>query len=273
MRLVSRLTFPFFSAFVLCARLLSVAEPAPTSSATSSPAAPTPSPAPVRALLVTGGCCHNYPLQTQAIKESVAETKSLAVEWTVVNEGGTGTRAEISLYEKADWADAYDIVVHNACFADTANIGYIRRITAAHRRGKPALVIHCAMHSYRAAKEDDWREFLGVTSRRHDHQARYPVAVVQPGHPVMKNFPANWVTPKDELYTLEKIRPGVTALATAVSEVDGSVHPVVWVNDYHGARVFGTTFGHSDETFLDPVFRDLLARGFAWALGHTTAAK
>ena len=55
--------------------------------------------------------------------------------------------------------------------------------------------------------------------------------------------------------------------------MNGAAHPVVWVNDYHGARVFGTTFGHSDETFLDPVFRDLLARGFAWALGHAATSK
>ena len=258
-----RITFLFFGALLLVSRIL-----AATSTSDFVPAASPAAPAHVRALLVTGGCCHNYPLQTQAIKESIAETKSLAVDWTVVNEGGTGTRAEIALYEKADWADAYDIVVHNACFADTANIDYIRRILAAHRAGKPALVIHCAMHSYRAAKEDDWREFLGVTSRRHDHQARYPVTVAQPGHPVMKGFPASWITPKDELYIVEKVWPDATPLATSVSEVDGAVHPVVWVNDYHGARVFGTTFGHSNETFLDPVFRDLLARGFVWALGR-----
>ena len=29
--------------------------------------------------------------------------------------------------------------------------------------------------------------------------------------------------------------------------------------------VFGTTYGHSDETFKDPVFIDLLARGLTWA--------
>ena len=41
---------------------------------------------------------------------------------------------------------------------------YIRKITAAHKGGVPAMVIHCSMHSYRAAEVDDWREFLGVTA-------------------------------------------------------------------------------------------------------------
>ena len=232
----------------------------------SANAAEPAAPAPIRALLVTGGCCHNYPLQTEAIRDAVGQYAK--VEWTVVNEGGTGTRAEIPLYDDSAWAKPYAIVVHNACFADTANPDYIRRITAAHRAGTPAVVIHCAMQSYRAAQIDDWREFLGVTSRRHDHQASYPVKTVKPDHPAMKNFPETWTTPKDELYIVEKTWPGVTVLATSVSEVSGEMQPVVWTNDYHGARVFGTTFGHSDETFLDPVFRELLARGFLWALGQ-----
>ena len=36
-------------------------------------------------------------------------------------------------------------------------------------------------------------------------------------------------------------------------------------NTFGSARVFGTTYGHSDETFKDPVFIDLLARGLTWA--------
>ena len=220
----------------------------------------------IRALLVTGGCCHNYPFQTQAIREAVGEVAS--VEWTVVNEGGTGTRAEIALYDDPDWAKGFAVVVHNACFADTKNPDYIRRITAAHRAGTPAMVLHCAMHSYREADIDDWREFLGVTSFRHDHQARYTVKPTRPEHPVMKGFPASWTTPKDELYIVEKVWPGATVLATSMSEVTGAEHAVVWVNDFQGTRVFGTTYGHSDETFLDPVFRDLLARGFLWTTGR-----
>lgn len=34
----------------------------------------------------------------------------------------------------------------------------------------------------------------------------------------------------------------------------------MWANDYHGARVFGTSLGHGMETWNDPVFQDLLVR-------------
>lgn len=225
---------------------------------------------PMRALLVTGGCCHNYTLQTFALTNAVA--RHADVEWTIVDEGGTGTRAEIALYKNPDWAKGFDVVVHNECFADTQSPDYIRRITQAHEAGVPAVAIHCAMHTYRAAGIDEWRRFLGVTSRRHDHQSRYPVRKAAPGHPILKGMPDDWVTPKDELYIIERMWPGSTPLATSVSEADGKEHPVAWVHDFGKARVFGTTFGHSDATFQDPVFLEMVSRGLLWAAGVPSRA-
>lgn len=220
---------------------------------------------PLKALIITGGCCHNYKFQSEALTSAIKNVADAEV--TVVNEGGTGTRAEIDLYKNADWAKPYDVIIHNECFADTTNEDYIRSITDAHKAGKPAMVIHCAMHTYRSAKIDDWRELLGVTSKHHEHMAAYPVKVVAKDHPIMKGFPENWITPKDELYIIEKVWPKTTPLATSASERSGKVQPVIWVNDFHGTRVFGTTYGHSDDTFRDPVFINLLGRAFLWSAG------
>ena len=77
---------------------------------------------PIKALLITGGCCHNYLFQSLALTEGVE--KYADVEWTVVNEGGNGTQAEIELYGDPDWANPYDLVVHNECFANTARVDY-----------------------------------------------------------------------------------------------------------------------------------------------------
>ncbi len=221
---------------------------------------------PLRALLVTGGCCHNYPFQTQQLTNAVA--KLAVVEWTVVMEGGTGTKAEISLYDNPDWAKGFDVVVHNECFADTTNLTYIRKISSVHKAGVPAVVIHCAMHTYRGIAVDDWREMLGVTSRRHDHQGKYPVTLVETAHPILKGVANNWVVASDELYVIEKLWPEAKGLATSVSEQDGKTYPVAWVNQYGKARVFGTTYGHSDETWGDPNFLTLVSRGTLWAAGR-----
>ena len=64
----------------------------------------------VKALLITGGCCHNYKFQAKALTEGIS--KSVKVDWTVLNEGD-GTRAKIALYDDPNWARGYDIVIHN----------------------------------------------------------------------------------------------------------------------------------------------------------------
>lgn len=209
-------------------------------------------------LLVTSGCCHDYDFQTKSMQLAFRD-RGIQANWTVVAQGGKGTAAQIDLYDNPNWADGFDLVIHNECFAKTDDADYIRRITDAHRRGVNAMVIHCAMHSYRDAEIDDWRQFLGVTSRRHEHKSEYPVKVINADHPVMADVPPNYVTQSDELYVIEKVWPGTTVLATSRSEKTDVEHPVFWVGTFDKAKVFGTTYGHSNATFEDKVFLDTLA--------------
>jgi type 1 glutamine amidotransferase len=219
----------------------------------------------VKALVVSGGCCHDYSGEAKVLMDTIS--RALPVDWTVAVQGGRGTKGNISLYDNPNWINGFDIVIHNECFADVSDPAYIRRITSAHRGGIPAMVIHCSMHSYRAAEVDDWREFLGVTSRRHTQAHNIAVKIAAPDHSTMKGFKADWVTPVDELYVIEKLWPNAKALATAVSPEDRNEYPLVWVNQYGGStRVFGTTIGHGEPTWNDPVFQDLLTRGFKWAV-------
>ena len=43
---------------------------------------------------------------------------------------------------------------------------------------------------------------------------------------------------------------------------------MAWINQYGKARVFGTTYGHSDDTFRDQAFLDLVSRGLLWSAGR-----
>ena len=159
-------------------------------------------------------------------------------------------------------------MIHNECSADVADPAFIRRITEAHRTGRvPAMVIHCSMHSYRAAQVDDWREFLGVTSRRHTPQFRIPVKWAADAA-ITAGMQPDWVTPLDELYVIEKFWPGSKSLASAIDPQTQQEHALAWTNDYQGVRVFGTTLGHGNATWDDPVYQDLLVRGFKWAVGR-----
>ena len=224
-------------------------------------------PLPIHAIIITSGCCHDYGFQTNAMKKA-AVIAGVDIIWKVAHDGGKGTQAQIDFYDDPKWAQEYDVVIHNECFANTTDPKYIRKITAAHKAGTNAVVIHCAMHTYRAAKIDDWREFLGVTSRRHEHKSEYPVKVVAQDHPIMKDFPAGYKTPKDELYVIEHVWPNTKVLATSVSEKTGDSHAAFWTNKYGKARVFGTTYGHSVETFSDKVFLNTVIRGIQWSAGR-----
>lgn len=219
----------------------------------------------IRALVVSGGCCHDYTTQDKLVMEIVR--KVLPVDWTVVYQGGTSRESKIPLYADANWIKGFDIVFHNECFGFVDDVEYVRRITSAHRTsGVPAVFTHCSLHSYRNITVDDWRELLGVMSHR--HTTAHPIAVTwaATGGPLVNGLKADWTTPIDELYVIEKTWPHTKVLATAVSPEEGhAVYPVVWTNDYYGARVFGTSLGHQD-SWNDPTFQELIARGFKWAL-------
>ena len=91
---------------------------------------------------------------------------------------------------------------------------------------------------------------------------------LKPDHPVMKGFPAEWTTPKGELYRIEKVWETATPLAEGTSGPK-ETHICVWVNEYgeKKSRVFGTTIGHHNETMLEPTYLDLVTRGLLWATG------
>jgi type 1 glutamine amidotransferase len=234
---------------------------------------------PLRVLMVTGGCCHDYTNQKRILAEGLSAR--LPVQWTVVHDvvmvDGKDTAANrehvTSAYAKADWAAGYDLVLHNECYGAVKDEAFIERITKPHKAGLPAVFLHCSMHSYRAAANADlWREIIGVKSTFHEPGAVLTVKAAASKHPVLAGFPAVFTTPeKDELYVAEKFYDTATALATVFSEKRQVENPVVWVNEVGGLRTFSTSLGHLNSTMERPEYLDLVARGLLWACGKLDA--
>ena len=217
--------------------------------------------APLRALLVTGGCCHDYQAQKKILTEGISARAN--VTWTVVHEG-TNREHYVSIYNHADWAKGYDVVVHNECFGFATNVAFVERIVSAHAQGGvPAIMLHCSTHSYRNSSTDEWRKLLGVSSYQHGARHAFEILNLQPSHPVMKGFPEKWQDFPDELYQLKKIWPDCVPLGKAVSSREPE-QTCIWANTYGKARVFATTLGHSNQTMQDKVYLDLVARGLLW---------
>ena len=217
---------------------------------------------PLRALLITGGCCHDYDAQKRILTEGISARAN--VTWTIVQEGGDTRTHEASIYTNADWAKGYDVVLHNECFGYVTNVAFVGRIAAAHSNGVPAVVLHCSIHSYRMAPTDAWRQVLGVSSYAHERRRTFQVINLKPGDPVMHGFPTEWTDPEDELYQIRKLWPDCVPLAKGIGE-KGAEHVCVWLNTCGRGRIFGTTMGHSPETMSMPVYLDLVTRGLLWA--------
>jgi uncharacterized protein len=259
-------TAPLKTSLLWAAALVAAAlSPAPSARA-DEPAKGAPRP--IRALLVTGGCCHDYEGQKKLIPEGVSARAR--VEWTVVHEGGTSTDHKVSIYSIPGWADGYDVVVHNECFASVTDKAFVEKVVAPHRNGVGAVMIHCAMHTFRDLKSDEWRECLGVTSRRHGPQQPLDVKLLVADHPIMKGFPTVWKTGNEELYAIEKVWPNTVPLAQAYALDNKKDHAVIWTNTFGKGRVFGTTLAHNDKTMSDPVYLDMLTRGVLWSCNKLT---
>lgn len=223
-----------------------------------------------KALLICGGCCHDYQNQKEIISQGLSQTIG-SIDWTIIQYAGERD-VHADLYQSKDWIEGFDLVVHNECFGGVTDPDFVQGIVAAHLENKiPAMVIHCSMHSYRnSTAADKWREFVGVTSVRHEKSKQS--MLVEPtdsgnSHPVLASLGGeNWETVNGELYLINQIWPGTTVLATAFSNETNQAEPVIWVNEVDGTRIFGTTIGHHNETMLDPKYQSILADGWKWAM-------
>ncbi|MDB5305959.1 MAG: hypothetical protein JWO38_161 [Gemmataceae bacterium] len=237
---------------------------------------------PVRALLVLGGCCHDYKKQQELLTRGVSARAN--VQWAVAYDPDTGTKHLNPWYEKEDWAKGFDVVLHDECCSDVKDPKVVDRILKPHRDGLPAVVTHCGMHSYRTEgfpKATPWFEFTGLASTGHGPQAPIEIGFTDPDSPITKGF-KDWKTGNEELYNnsadklLETAQPLARGKQTypikgGGTKTDEAV--CVWTNTYNGkTRVFATTLGHNNDTVGDARYLDLITRGLLWSVGKLDEA-
>lgn len=240
---------------------------------------------PIRALLVIGGCCHDYAAQQKLLTEGIS--KRANVEWTISYDPDTGTNHLNPWYGKEDWSEGFDVVVHDECSANVKDIATVQKILKPHRDGLPAVVLHCGMHSYRTEgypQTTPWFDFTGLASTGHGPKKPIDITFVSEQHPITQGL-SNWRTEDEELYNNSNGRLLETAepLATGFQKWSGKNGKeneanavVAWTNRYNGGtRVFSTTLGHNNVTVGDDRYLDLVTRGLLWSVGRLekTAAK
>jgi type 1 glutamine amidotransferase len=245
-------------------------------------------PKPIRALLVIGGGYHDYAKQKDILSKGIADRAKVAV--TVAYDPETSSEHLHSTFEKADWAKGYDVVIHDTCYSQVKDEALIERILEPHRRGLPAVVLHCGMHCYRSKgypKKTPWFEFTGLPSTMHGPQAPIAIRFMDRDSPITKGL-ANWTTINEELYnnsagklldTAHPLARGQQKYKDKKGNEKTDEWVVAWTNRYKDkTRVFATTLGHNNATVADPRYLDLVTRGLLWAVdklddAHLKAAK
>ncbi len=246
-------------------------------------------PKPLKVLLITGGCCHDYAKQKDILKAGLEARANVVVEQ--VHSDDKGTRPPLAIYGNPDYARGYDVIIHDECSAGINEQVIIEAVLAPHRAGVPGVNLHCAMHSYRIGNPNapvvepgtphgQWFEYLGLQSSGHGPQEPIAIRYTDKTSPIAKNL-GDWTTIKEELYNNIKVFPTARAVASGKQtarlkkkdaagvetvtekEVD---FVVAWTNIYHGkTRVFSTTIGHNNDTVADARYLDLVINGVLWS--------
>ncbi|MEQ1902814.1 MAG: ThuA domain-containing protein [Pirellulaceae bacterium] len=232
---------------------------------------------PIRALLVIGGCCHDYATQKDLLTKGISARAN--VSWTIAYDPDKGTKHLNPIYENPDWAKGFDVVVHDECCSDVTDPRLIERVLKPHRDGLPAVILHCGMHSYRSKGYPDevtpWFEFTGLKTTGHGAQLPISISIADTDHPIMKGQ-TKWTTIKEELYnnfsgklldTGHILARGMQTSKTPDGRENVDDCIVAWTNTYNTkTRVFATTLGHNNDTVADPRYLDLVTRGLLWSV-------
>ncbi len=242
-------------------------------------------PKPLKALLVLGGCCHDYAAQKDILKAGLEQRLNLQVD--IAYNPDKSTKPLFPQYENADWAKGYDVIIHDECSADVKDLAYVNRVLQPHRDGVPGVNLHCAMHCYRTAANfgkpvtthtDDslWFDYIGIQSSGHGAQKPIALTWEDKASPILAGL-SEWTTMNEELYNNIQIFPTAKAVIRGKQDAGDKVGQndtvVAWTNEYGDkkTRVFSTTIGHNNATVSDDKYLDLLSHGILWACDKINA--
>src|SRR5437867_13285074 len=201
--------------------------------------------APIRVLLITGGCCHEYAKQKDVLKQGLEQRANIVV--TQVHTDDASTKPPLAILGNPDYAKNFDVVLHDECGSDNSDPAQVEAVLKPHRAGLPGVNLHCAMHSYRIGNPNDpvtpgtphglWFEYLGLQSSGHGPQEPIAIQFVDPRVAMTRGL-ENWSTGKEELYNNIHVFESATPLARGKQVVKKGAGEttnevvVAWISTY-----------------------------------------
>lgn len=229
---------------------------------------------PIKAVMFVGGRFHDYKTMPQYLAKQMQSMANITFDIKEVDNAA----AMVEQYKDPKFGEGYDVIVYDICFGEDWKDGDYDKAIQTIAAGKPAVFIHCSMHTYRPPRDEKaanykeraaicdakWHALTGMDTRVHDKYQPFSVVKVAKDQPIIKTWPEEWKTPGDELYNTIRMMPTATPLLQSTSPITGKVHTVAWINHYGNTRIFSTTLGHDMKTGVDPDYHRLLAYGILW---------
>ncbi len=121
--------------------------------------------------------------------------------------------------------------------------------------------------------EYDWpwyNQLVGAYFKSHPKQQEAVLHIIDPSHISTMHLPVEWKR-FDEWYNFKSIQSDLHVLITIDEKSytggeNGDFHPMAWWHDFDGGRAFYTEFGHTDESYADPLFIQHVTGGIAYAV-------
>jgi cytochrome c len=99
------------------------------------------------------------------------------------------------------------------------------------------------------------------------------MTVVNSNHPSTSHMPATF-DKKDEFYDFKSLQKDILNFLITVDESTykkgkmGDFHPMAWFHEFDGGKSFYTNFGHTPETFEEPLMVKHFTEGLKWAIAN-----
>jgi cytochrome c len=166
----------------------------------------------------------------------------------------------------------YNVIVFLSTTGDVLNDAQQLELNRWIQAGGGFVGIHAA-----ADTEYDWPwygELVGAYFESHPNDPNVrdaSVKLVDKNHMSTKHLPEIWKR-TDEWYNYKDIKPEINILlnldeTSYQGGTNGENHPIAWYRDFDGGRSWYTGLGHTNESYKDPMFLEMLWGGIQYAAG------
>jgi type 1 glutamine amidotransferase len=117
-------------------------------------------------------------------------------------------------------------------------------------------------------------KLVGAYFSGHPNQQEAELNVTDKKHLSTEMLPSLWKR-KDEWYNFKSVADDLKVLITinektydAGKAKMGDTHPMAWYHTYDGGKAFYTALGHTEASYIEPLFLQHLLGGIKYALGR-----